>query len=118
MKQNFLRGIYLRFFVFYLFQKSLISENNYQSDVESEDETIDYSRIRCPLCNWQPKASSRWFCADAGFPEYYFNGCGAMWNTFATGGVCTGCNHRWRWTTCLRCAEWSRHEDWYEGKSD
>jgi len=20
----------------------------------------------------------------------------------------------WRWTSCLRCAGWSLHEDWYE----
>jgi len=91
---------------------------NTEIEFLTEEEAADFSRIRCPLCKWQPKETSRWFCADAGFPEYYSGGCGAMWNTFATGGVCVGCNHRWRWTTCLRCAEWSRHENWYAKKSD
>ena len=77
------------------------------------DESADFQRIRCPLCRWQPKASDRWLCGACGEPEYFFAGCGASWNTFATRGLCPGCRHLWKWTICLRCQGWSRHDDWY-----
>jgi hypothetical protein len=113
------REIYLRIFLFSLFQKKIIPASERQKPVESEDETADsFSRIRCPLCRWQPRASNRWYCADAGFPEFYAGGCGTAWNTFATRGVCPGCRHRWRWTTCLRCYKNSLHEDWYAEKKE
>ncbi len=117
-KRKTLRRAYLQTIIFSLFQKDLIQKEVLKNVEKDEDETVDFSRIRCPLCRWQPTASSRWFCADAGFPEYFFDGCGAMWNTFANGGVCVGCHHRWRWTTCLRCAQWSPHDDWYAEKTD
>ena len=72
------------------------------------------SRIRCPLCQWQPSPSSVWACESYGTPEPYFGGCGTMWNTFSTGGKCPGCKHQWQWTSCPNCGEWSLHEDWYE----
>ena len=78
-----------------------------------EDEDA-FGHIRCPLCTWQPSTSSRWSCYADGTPEISFEGCGTTWNTFATGGRCPGCAHRWRWTKCLRCDEWSLHDDWYE----
>jgi len=71
-------------------------------------------RIRCPRCQWQPDASSRWECWGGDGPEPPFNACGTSWNTFATGGRCPGCSHQWQWTSCLRCDEWSPHLDWYE----
>ena len=74
----------------------------------------DFHRIRCPRCRWQPNASSRWYCSDCGFPEYFFGGCGTAWNTFATRGLCPGCGHQWLWTNCLACEGWSLHDDWYE----
>src|SRR5262245_20048283 len=73
-----------------------------------------FSRIRCPLCHWRPSASSMWSCHGQGTPEPPFDGCGTSWNTFDTRGRCPGCSHQWRWTTCLRCQQWSLHEDWYE----
>jgi len=82
------------------------------------DETLDFSRIRCPLCKWQPKPSHRWFCAPCGLPEFYADGCGAHWNTFTTRGRCPGCSHQWRWTSCLNCEGWFLHEDWYENDSN
>lgn len=112
------RRAYLQIIVFALFQKKLPANEDFAGVEKSREETPDFSRLRCPHCKWQPTAASRWCCADADFPEFYFNGCGALWNTFATGGVCVGCAHRWRWTTCLRCAEWSRHADWYAEKRD
>jgi DNA-directed RNA polymerase subunit RPC12/RpoP len=81
------------------------------------DETRDAERtrrIRCPLCRWQPTPDSSWACRSDGSPEPFFGGCGTIWNTFATRGRCPGCGHRWRWTSCLRCEQWSLHEDWYE----
>lgn len=75
-------------------------------------------RIRCPLCLWQPNAASRWCCNCVGTPEPRFDSCGTVWNTFDTHGRCPGCGHQWRWTTCLRCATASPHEDWYEESSE
>ncbi|HEX8566479.1 MAG TPA: hypothetical protein VF648_12615 [Pyrinomonadaceae bacterium] len=82
------------------------------------EEESKFSRIRCPLCQWQPTKASRWCCADCGFPEFYFGGCYTFWNTFETGGACPGCDHLWRWTSCLRCGGWSLHADWYESEMD
>jgi len=70
--------------------------------------------IRCPLCQWRPLSASRWCCDASAAPEPFFQGCGTSWNTFATRGRCPSCAHQWRWTSCLRCAQWSLHEDWYE----
>jgi Uri superfamily endonuclease len=80
-------------------------------------DTPDFNRIRCPLCKWQPKPANRWFCAPCDYPEYFDEGCGKCWNTFATRGCCPGCGHQWRWTACLNCAGWSLHVDWYENES-
>jgi hypothetical protein len=69
--------------------------------------------VRCPQCGWQPAASSRWCCDSVDGPEPPFDSCGTIWNTFATSGRCPGCAHQWRWTSCLRCQQWSLHEEWY-----
>jgi hypothetical protein len=82
-------------------------------DLPSDDDD-ELSGIRCPLCAWRPSASSRWSCEWIEGPEPRFAGCGTVWNTFATGGRCPGCGHQWQWTSCLRCAQWSPHDDWYE----
>jgi hypothetical protein len=57
-----------------------------------------FQRIRCPLCFWTPKPTSRWHCICFGTPEPYFDSCGTVWNTFDTRGRCPGC----------------AHEEWYE----
>ena len=85
---------------------------------ESEKDESDFSRIRCPLCKWQPTKASRWCCDDCDFPEFYYGGCGTFWNTFETGGACPGCGHLWRWTSCLRCDGWSLHADWYADETE
>jgi hypothetical protein len=105
---------YPLFPVFLLFQKILLSKDISEKTAETDETKTDFSRIRCPLCKWQPQKYSRWWCADAGFPEYFYEACGTSWNTFDTRGQCPGCAHQWRWTTCLRCGENSPHEDWYE----
>jgi len=83
-------------------------------DVADREDDDASSGIRCPLCLWHPSASSRWCCFWGDGPEPFFEACWTEWNTFATRGRCPGCSHQWQWTSCLRCGEWSRHEDWYE----
>jgi hypothetical protein len=78
------------------------------------DDEDAFERIRCPLCSWQPTPSSTWRCWGEDTPEPPFNWCRTTWNTFTTHGRCPGCQHQWRWTSCLRCHGWSLHDDWYE----
>jgi hypothetical protein len=80
--------------------------------VRSDDEAA-FERIRCPACEWRPGPGARWCCNGEQTPEPPFAWCSTVWNTFASGGCCPGCQHQWQWTSCLRCGEWSRHEDWY-----
>ncbi|MBE7551093.1 MAG: hypothetical protein HS126_08465 [Anaerolineales bacterium] len=86
--------------------------------VQLDNTAADFTWIRCPLCHWRPEASSRWYCTLCGPPEYFFEGCGTVWNTFTTRGLCPGCGHQWRWTACLSCGGWSLHEDWYATEID
>jgi hypothetical protein len=79
-----------------------------------EDVDEDGARIRCPMCEWKPGRASKWFCGPCDIPEGFRGGCGMSWNTFTTRGRCPGCNHQWRWTSCLACGQWSLHEDWYQ----
>lgn len=60
--------------------------------------------IRCPKCAWEPAKADRWLCEP---------GCGTVWNTFETHGGCPGCSKQWTETVCLRCHQWSPHDDWY-----
>ena len=83
-------------------------------DPDRLDEFDALRGIRCPRCEWQPEASSRWLCWSGHGPEPPFKACGTSWNTFQTHGRCPGCAHQWQWTSCLRCTEWSLHEDWYQ----
>ncbi|MCB0212460.1 MAG: hypothetical protein KDJ52_24165 [Anaerolineae bacterium] len=81
--------------------------------LELTDETSAFGGIRCPLCQYRPKASDRWYCGSNRAPEGFTGGCGTSWNTFTTQGLCPGCGHQWRWTSCPRCHRWSLHKDWY-----
>jgi hypothetical protein len=112
---NLLVKIIWRQAIFTAFRKTEKTEEILKL-LETDENELKERRIRCPHCRWQPVKSSRWFCADCDYPEYFYNGCFTSWNTFATEGVCPGCAHQWIWTSCLRCAEWARHEDWYEKK--
>jgi hypothetical protein len=71
-------------------------------DATKDDDHHGRHRIRCPLCMWVPKASSRWQCY-----------CGHSWNTFDTGGTCPTCDFRYEQTMCLACHRWSKHRAWY-----
>ena len=77
---------------------------------EDADENV-FRGIRCPLCAWQPTPSSRWCCDASDAPEPFFQGCLTYWNTFTTRGLCPGCDHQWKWTSCLRCHGWSLEEE-------
>jgi hypothetical protein len=66
-------------------------------------------RIRCPQCQWQPAKHDHWACNP---------GCGFVWNTFDTAGVCPSCSKRWLETACHRCGKWSPHDAWYEWSHD
>ena len=100
---------------FFLFQKNSPGGGKFGDREEKlKDDAADFSRIRCPLCRWQPNASSRWYCGD----DRYHDGCGTGWNTFDTRGRCPGCAYLWKWTECLRCGEASPHEDWYKDEAD
>lgn len=67
----------------------------------------DFTKIRCPLCQWRPQKADRWWCAP---------GCHQRWNTFDTAGICPGCTKQWNETACLVCCGWSAHDDWYESE--
>jgi hypothetical protein len=83
----------------------------------TEEESEELQGIRCPLCGWVPKSSSRWMCVSCPHPEGFTKGCWTTWNTFDTRGQCPGCGHQWRWTACLHCEGWSLHEHWYTNKA-
>jgi hypothetical protein len=103
--------------VFFLFRKSPDFDKHSETE-KLKERTTDFKRIRCPKCRWQPRESSRWYCSDAGYPHFFYHGCGTSWNTFETRGRCPGCAHQWRWTDCLHCWQSSPHEDWYEKETD
>jgi hypothetical protein len=69
----------------------------------------DGARIRCPVCAWQPDRKDRWMCSP---------GCGHLWNTFDTRGVCPACTKAWLHTACPSCTAWSLHDAWYERLPD
>lgn len=112
-----LRKIILPYLIFNAFRKTDKTEEILKN-FEIDSGKTDFEKIRCPLCRWSPNAASRWLCADADAPEYFYGGCFTNWNTFETRGKCPTCAHQWRWTSCLRCGGWSRHEDWYKSKKD
>ncbi|HEV3259701.1 MAG TPA: hypothetical protein VG013_22730 [Gemmataceae bacterium] len=57
---------------------------------------------RCPHCGWVPFALNAWKC----------KGCGLVWDSFATGGVCPRCGHRHEETACPRCRRISPDRQW------
>jgi hypothetical protein len=115
-KQKTLRNLILLKAIFTAYRKTPETEEILKT-LEKDKEKTDFRRIRCPLCRWCPRKSSRWFCADCDAPEFFYGGCGTLWNTFETGGKCPTCQYQWRWTSCLNCRGWSLHEDWYKNDS-
>jgi hypothetical protein len=63
--------------------------------------------ISCPKCRWRPKATDRWVC------DQKLGGCGTIWHTFDTRGVCPTCSWNWIITQCFSCKQFSPHEEWY-----
>ena len=68
---------------------------------------MDTARIYCPRCHWRPSSTSLWQCARQ------LGGCGWVWNTFDTRGVCPKCSGVWEITACHACKQFSIHNDWY-----
>lgn len=99
--------------LFWLFQPATPDEIKRLAALQCDENSPEFNRIRCPLCKWQPPSHMRWQCADCGAPEFYYGGCGTIWHTFDTHGICPGCKHQWKWTKCFNCDEWSLHEEWY-----
>jgi len=118
LKRLSLRQLRFLAIAFWLFRKGMQREDTSEETVKEQDEQSKFNRIRCPLCQWQPNSSSRWQCGDCGHPEYFYNSCGMVWNTFTTRGQCPRCLHQWLWTSCLRCGEWSLHEEWYTNEDE
>jgi hypothetical protein len=120
-KKSAARLLFQFLVVFSLFQKNSSFDRlleNAEKSKEKSAENDKFNRIRCPLCRWRPRASSRWYCADVFVPPFFHLGCGTAWNTFDTRGRCPGCGYQWRFTDCLRCGGRSPHEDWYESSSE
>ena len=86
--------------------------------IDQMRDTAKRHRVRCPACGWQPVASARWSCVTTEAPEHFSPGCGTSWNTFATRGLCPGCSHQWRYTACLECHAWAKHDEWYTAEDD
>lgn len=117
MKRTARRRLSRLVYVFLLFQRGSLQPTIAARGVTS-DEALEPPRIRCPQCAWQPRAVDLWYCADCPQPEGFYDGCGAAWHTFDTEGACPGCHHHWRWTSCLRCGQWSLHVQWYHSHRD
>ena len=60
--------------VLLLLQNDPKSVESTGKQTEQESELPDFSRIRCPLCEWQPKPLHRWFCAPCDYPESFDDG--------------------------------------------
>ena len=65
------------------------------------------AQIWCPKCRWRPQMHHRWRCSER------MGGCGHVWNTFLTGGLCPQCGCVWEITACLACTQYSLHKEWY-----
>lgn len=82
--------------------------DNHLLSLAVNPEIMSEVRIRCPKCNWEPKAHDKWQCS-----------CGNQWNTFSTAGRCPKCAKIWKDTQCFHpptgCSQWSPHLDWYDG---
>ena len=61
--------------------------------------------IACPACGFSPSAGMLWLCAP--------DGCGAMFDTFATHARCPQCEAHFQWTACPVCQKATAHEAWY-----
>lgn len=63
------------------------------------------AEIRCPRCQWQYMPGVQWSCGP--------DGCGATFDTFATGAKCPRCSARFTVTWCPACGQPSPHKSWY-----
>lgn len=65
----------------------------------------DRPDIACPACAFSPFVGMTWVCAP--------DGCGGVFDTFATGAQCPHCGAQFAWTMCPVCGKASAHRAWY-----
>jgi hypothetical protein len=63
------------------------------------------SDIACPACGFSPAVGMQWVCSP--------DGCGGMFDTFATRARCPHCEAQFAWTACPSCHKASAHRAWY-----
>ena len=63
--------------------------------------------IACPACGFSPFVGTQWVCSP--------DGCGGMFDTFATRARCPHCQAQFSWTACPACQRVSGHKAWYRG---
>jgi len=63
------------------------------------------SDIVCPSCAYSPRVGMQWSCGP--------DGCGGLFDTFATRARCPHCSAQFAWTMCPACGKASAHQAWY-----
>jgi hypothetical protein len=61
--------------------------------------------VECPGCHYRPTPFDLWQCTP--------DGCGHIWDTFATAARCPGCGAQFPWTACPACGQVFPHRAWY-----
>jgi hypothetical protein len=61
--------------------------------------------IACPACGFVPPQGYEWLCGP--------DGCGGLFDTFATHGRCPHCEAQFAWTQCPSCGRGTAHQAWY-----
>ena len=61
--------------------------------------------VACPGCGYRPPVGLQWVCSP--------DGCGGMFDTFATRAQCPHCEARFAWTMCPACEKAFAHRAWY-----
>src|SRR5690348_1507031 len=67
----------------------------------SPEPPTNHTYIACPKCDWRPQTTDNWSCS-----------CQHCWNVFTDHGICPACGRVWSQVQCLKCNQWSDHEDW------
>jgi hypothetical protein len=68
---------------------------------------VERTNVACPACGVAPRVGQMWACQP--------DGCGALFDTFATRARCPGCDAQFPWTECLACGGRFAHVAWYRG---
>lgn len=63
------------------------------------------TNVACPGCGFAPFVGMQWFCGP--------DGCGGMFDTFASRAKCPHCEAQFQWTMCPACGKTHSHAAWY-----